>query len=362
MNKFKINANITWPKRMESSLPMTAQTDQIFPFVSVIVPMYNEERFITTCIDRLLAQDYPADKYEIIIIDGESSDASPVIMASLQQKNPDKIQVHKNPMRITSKAWNIGIEHARGDIIALMSAHAEAPVNYISLCARYLQQEKVENVGGIMDTIGRGFWGESIAIGTSNPFGIGNSKHRYSDKPTYDEAGWPGSYWKETLLSVGGFDENMPMNEDDDLNYRLQAQGMKMFLTPEIRVTYYCRDSLISLWKQYFKYGRWKVRVLQKYGKLTSWRHFIPPLFVMGLILSLVILLFFPDLWPIPLIILVPYLLLSAIITFRIAARRGAGFLLSLPLIFFILHLSYGVGFLSGLNFMFSGHNKPDKN
>ena len=154
---------------------------------------------------------------------------------------------------------------------------------------------------------------------------------------------------KNEFLSVGGFDESMPMNEDDDLNYRLQNLGMKMFLTPEIRVTYFCRDSLSRLWKQYFKYGRWKIRVLQKYGRLTSLRHFVPPLFVLSLVLSLIIVLFFPALRMIPLFFLVPYLFVSLAVAFRIAVGQGFRYFAALPLIFLILHISYGLGFLAGL-------------
>ena len=323
------------------------------PFATVVVPVYNEQKYILPCIDSLLQQDYPPDKYEILVVDGHSNDDSVPIIQKLVGQHPNKIRLIDNPDRRTSKAWNLGIENAKGEVILLMSAHGEAADSYISLCVKYLVEKEVSNVGGIMDTVGKGFWGESIALATSNPFGVGNSKHRYAADEGYDDAGWPGAFWKKTLIEIGGFDENLPMNEDDDLNFRLLRHGHKLFYTSKIRVKYYCRDSLIRLWRQYFRYGYWKSVVIKRYGKVTSLRHFIPSGFVLSLILTFLAGALFSLPFTYFLTLIGVYFIFSFLTAIFISIRTKLYFIFSIPLIFMIIHFSYGLGVLLGIPNLF---------
>ncbi len=317
------------------------------PSVSVVVAVYNEEDFIFDCITSLLEQDYPKDKYNILIVDGNSSDRSRNIILDMA-KSSKNIVLLENPMRKIAKAFNIGINFSSNDIIALMSAHAIAANNYISLCVKYLNETGAGNVGGIMVTEGKGFWGECIALGTSSTFGIGNSKHRYSDKSGYDDAGWPGAFWRTTLLDIGGFDESLGLNEDDDLNYRLVKSGQRLFHTPEIRTTYFCRNSKIRLWKQYYKYGFWKPYVIRKFGGFTSFRHFIPAAFVLSVILSTLIGIISGN-YSFISVLLLTYFSISILISLINSLMHRKLKFVFLPFIYAILHLSYGFGFIAGL-------------
>lgn len=335
-----------------SDRDMRGGDQNVVPFVSVIIPMFNEERYITQCLESLLRQDYLGDRYEILVIDGGSSDASPALVAQMRTLH-SQIHVLKNPDRITAKALNIGIRQARGEIIVRMDAHALAPSNYVFRCAKYLLEDRADHVGGIMQPVGNGYWGQSIAVATSSPFGVGNSKHRCSRIEGDDEAGWLGAFWKKTLLTTGGYDELMKCNEDDDLNYRLLKEGKRVFRTPELELTYFCRSSLHGLWIQYFRYGFWKVRVIQHHGKLTSIRHLVPAAFVVVLITAIFLSPFLRHFLYAFLAIVGVHVLASNLYSIAYAIRMGVKFKLqysfSLPIIFLTLHLSYGTGFVLGL-------------
>ena len=323
------------------------------PTVSVVIAMYNEEKFIERCLQSIIDQDYPSDKFNIVIIDGGSTDRSKEIVCEMMNKF-DNLVLLDNPQRKIAIAFNIGIYHSSNDIIALMSAHAIAQNNYISLCVKHLKETGAANVGGIMDTQGSGLWGECIATGTSSPFGIGNSKHRYSDQSGYDDAGWPGAFWRMTLLEMNGFDESLGLNEDDDLNYRLVKAGYKIFHTPEIKTVYFSRSSLLRLWKQYFKYGFWKIPVIRKYGSFTSFRHFVPSLFVIVTVCLILNAIYSQNYLYISLILGI-YFSIAIFNSIFIAWRESKFRFLLLPLIYFILHFSYGIGFIAGLSNLFRG-------
>ena len=324
----------------------------MYPFVSVVIPMFDEERYITQCLESLLQQDYPGDRYEILVIDGGSSDASPALVAQMRTLHP-QIHVLQNPGRITAMALNIGIRQARGEIIVRMDAHALAPSHYISTCVKYLREDRADHIGGIMQPVGHGYWGQHIAVATSSPFGVGNSKHRCSRIEGCDEAGWLGAFWKKTLLAIGGYDESMECNEDDDLSYRLLKEGKRVFRTPALELLYFCRSSLYGLWIQYFRYGFWKVRVIQQYGKLTSIRHLIPAAFVVVLITALVLSPFLRHFLYAFSAVVGVYVLVSNLYmiayTIRMSVKFKLPYSFSLPIVFLTLHLSYGTGFILGL-------------
>jgi glycosyltransferase involved in cell wall biosynthesis len=327
---------------METTTPRDA------PFVSVVIPMLNEEKYITQCLDSLVRQDYPQDRYEVLVIDGDSMDASPALVAQMRQQHP-VIRLIKNPQRAIPKALNLGLSESRGEIFARMDAHSLAPPEYLKQCVKYLLETGADNVGGILKVAGAGYWGKSIAMGTSCPFGVGNSKFRYSQEEDFTQAGFPGAFWKKTLLSLGGYDESFVINEDDVLNFRLMKKERKIFRTPKIAVTYFCRNALSKLWKQYFRYGFWKVKVIKKHGGPASIRHLIPAGFVASLIATGIAGFFFKPAVYLLAFILASYLTIGLAFAFRFALKTGMRYFFSLPMVFATLHLSYGTGFLLGL-------------
>lgn len=316
------------------------------PFVSVIVPMLNEERYISQCLLSLISQDYPEDRFEILVADGGSADASASLVRTLAAHH-SKIRLIGNPRRLASSALNEGIRYSQGEIIARLDAHCRAPANYLSLCVQYLLSTGAENVGGVINAVGEGYWGRIIAVGTTSPFGVGNSSHRCSRAETSSEPGWPGAYWKRTLIAMDGFDETVGPNDDDDLSFRLIRNGKRLFLTPQIRVTYFCRSTLRSLWHQYYRYGYWKAKVIQKHGAVLAMRHLVPPAFVVALVLGAVAAVggFISPL----MVTVIGYAVVATGFAIWACARRGWWWhFFALIIVFSVLHLSYGTGFLFG--------------
>ena len=323
-------------------------TGSRLPMVSVIVAMRNEEGFIERCLDSVAEQDYPPEQLEVLVIDGRSTDRSREIVSAKEETMPS-LRLLDNEKRISPVAFNIGIREARGEVVTIISAHCYLAPNYVSSCVEYLQKTGADCVGGPIETIGENDTARAIALAMSSPFGVGDALFRYSEREQYVDTLAFGAYRRDVFDRVGLFDEELVGSEDDEFNYRLRSQGGKLFLTPAIRSFYYGRSSLRDLCQQYFRYGLGKVRVMRRHPGQTRLRHLIPSLFVLALALSAV--LAFLSRWFALLFAFVAgsYVLLSLLVSFRIAAREGWRYLPRLPLAFACLHLAYGTGFLAGL-------------
>src|SRR5262245_54999528 len=176
------------------------------PKVTVLVPVRNEEQYIVDCIESLLAQDYPQELFEIIVLDGASTDGTERLVRQFET-HTGRVRYVDNPNIMVASALNVGLREAAGEIIVRMDAHGRAPAHYLSTVVRHLLEKGADHVGVKQHAIGKGFWGECIARGISSPFGVGGSKHRCSTKDGWDEAGWLGGFWKAKVLALGGFDE-----------------------------------------------------------------------------------------------------------------------------------------------------------
>lgn len=317
-------------------------------FVSVLIPVRNEEKFIKKCIDSLLNQTVSQNTYELLIIDGQSDDRTREIVQEYMEEY-DNLRLLDNPKRIAPTAMNIGIKEAKGDIIIRVDGHSFVSPNFIEMNLKALHETDAGCVGGPITTIASDETAEAISLAMSSPFGVGNALFRYSDKPCYVDTLAFGAYKKEIFEEIGLFDEELVRNQDDELNYRLIKSGRKIYLTPAIQSYYYSRSSFKKLFKQYFQYGYWKVRVIQKHKKPASLRHLVPATFVLSLLIPLILSLFYKPFIYISLFIFLLYLTVSLIFSIKICKKNGFKYLFKLPIIFFILHFSYGIGFLRGI-------------
>ncbi|HJX39110.1 MAG TPA: glycosyltransferase family 2 protein [Anaerolineae bacterium] len=318
------------------------------PLVSVIVAMRNEEGFIEKCLDSLGQQDYPQELLEILVIDGRSTDSSREVVGAKQRSMPH-LSLLDNERRVSPVAFNIGIRQARGEILTIISAHSYLAPDYVSRCVEYLTKTDADCVGGPIETVGETDTARAIALAMSSPFGVGDALFRYSQQETYVDSLAFGAYRREVFQRVGLFDEELVGSEDDEFNYRLRSQGGKLLLTPAIRSFYHGRSSFGALCRQYFRYGLGKMRVLAKHPRLVRLRHLIPALFVLALALLALLSLVHPFFALLLAIVVGSYLIVSLLVSFRIASRHGWRFLLLLPLAFACLHLAYGTGFLLGI-------------
>jgi glycosyltransferase involved in cell wall biosynthesis len=316
------------------------------PFVSVIMPVRNEEPFIARSLSCVLAQDYPRDRIEIIVSDGMSTDGTRETIRRLQQQRPN-LHLIDNVGKIAPTGLNAALRQARGDVVIRVDGHCEIARDYASQCVKHLFREHADAVGGPIETIG---CTAAIALAMSSGFGVGGTAFRTVKDRTMlvDTVAFP-AYTRAAIEKTGQFDEEMVRNQDDEYNYRLRKLGGRILLSPTIRSRYYSRPSLRSLWRQYYQYGYWKVRVLQKHPFQMSWRQFVPPLFVAALVLSSIAALFSSAGRALVGLVAGSYLLANLAASFLVAGRNSWKALPQLPVIFAILHLSYGLGFLVGL-------------
>lgn len=320
------------------------------PRVTVIMPVRNEVRYIERSLGSVLKQNYPSDRMEVIIADGISNDGTREVVSRLIRDNRCfSIRILDNPGFIVPTGFNAALKIAEGDIIIRVDGHTEIANDYISQCVSALSRTGAKNVGGRMDAHGIGKFGQAVALATSGPFGVGNARFHYSQKEEYVDTVYMGAWGKDTFRQVGFFDEDLVRNQDDEFNYRLLKAGGKILLCPAIKSKYTNRSSLRGLWRQYFQYGYWKVRVLQKHPKQMRPRQFVPPTFVVAVLGSALLAIF----WKMGLVsflaISASYILANLSASIITASKKGWIYLPLLPLTFAILHLSYGTGFLVGL-------------
>jgi succinoglycan biosynthesis protein ExoA len=319
------------------------------PFVSIILPIRNESAFIARSLQAVFTQDYPRDRYEVIVADGMSSDDTRKIVESFGSRTCD-LRLIDNPGRIVPTGLNAAIAQARGEIIARVDGHCEIAPDYIRNCVEHLQSDCVDGVGGPLDTIGETLTAQAIATAMSSTFGVGDSAFRTMNSKTMltDTVAFP-AYTRAAVERAGPFDEEMVRNQDDEYNYRLRKIGAKILLASNVRSKYYSRSSLRSLWRQYFQYGYWKVRVMQKHPRQMSPRQFVPFLFVVSLLASAALCPFFITGRMLLLLVGGSYLIANLVASILIARRKGWRLVPLLPIAFAILHLSFGVGFMVGL-------------
>lgn len=316
--------------------------------ISIILPIRNEANFIKNSLESILLQDYPKDQMEILVVDGMSNDKTRDIIRSYQQTH-SQIHILDNIEKIVPTGMNRALRQARGDIIIRIDGHCIIAPDYVSRCVDHLSTDHIDGVGGPMETIGENHLSDTIALAMSSPFGVGNSKFRTTTNKTMlvDTIPFP-AYTRAIFEKAGFYDEELVRNQDDEYNYRIRELGGKLLLANDIRSKYYSRGSLQKLWKQYLQYGFYKIRVLQKHPRQMSPRQFIPPLLVFSLLISTLLTL--TTTWGKWLFFLITgsYLIANIAASIVTTSRKGWGHIILLPIAFLIIHLSYGIGFLSG--------------
>ncbi len=323
------------------------------PFVSIIIPCRNEEGFIGRVLKNILNQDYPGDKFEILVIDGDSDDNT-VVEVERISKIDERISLLRNEKRIVPTALNIGIEHAKGDIIVRLDAHCEYPSNYLLYLVSEQQKLDAENVGVAVKTVpgNNSTIAQSIAYALSSKFGMGDSHFRIGVKERMEVDTVPfGCFKRKVFDEIGLFDTDLVRNQDDEFNGRIIKNGGKIWILPNLVLTYYSRTKLSQVWLMFYQYGLFKPLVNKKLGSPATVRQFVPPLFVLSLVAILA--LSFISSWIsllLAVLVLIPYFVLSLLVSFNAANRqKKLALLFQLPIVFITIHLAYGLGYLNGI-------------
>lgn len=322
------------------------------PLVSVICPIYNEEKYISKCIDSIIKQDYPKACLEVYFVDGMSTDNTRSIVDSYVKRFP-YIMLLNNKEKIVPTALNIGIKESKGDVIIRIDGHCIYPTEYVSKLVSNLYELKAENVGAVWNTLPSKNTSicRAIAIASSHKFGVGNSLHKTgSFQVTQTDTVPFGCFPRRVFDKIGYFDNDLIRNQDDEFNARIIKNGGKIFLIPDLIIDYYARDKLSKMSQMYYQYGLFKPLVNKKLGQPATIRQFFPLLFLLGLItgffLSFASVFF--------LIIYIVILSLYSLLAFSfstVEAHKWKDWKLFflLPIAFTIVHLSYGWGYLKGI-------------
>jgi succinoglycan biosynthesis protein ExoA len=263
--------------------------------VSVIVPCRNERDHIEEFLRDILAQERIDGEWEVIVADGESDDGTWELLQEIAAKIPN-LEVIRNPKRIVSSGLNLAIRIARGDRVVRMDVHTRYAPDYIASCLEVAQETGADNVGGAARAVATGKWQTAIAAAYNSAFAVGPARFHFEDYEGPVDTVTYGCWKRSFLIEIGGFDEDLVRNQDDELNLRIVRSGGVIWQSPRIKSWYVPRSDLKSLFKQYYQYGHWKVAVIGKHRLPASWRHLVPGSVIVGGVLMLVGGFFVPTL------------------------------------------------------------------
>lgn len=329
------------------------------PFVSIIVPCYNEDATIRQLLDSILAQTYPREQMELIISDGMSIDRTRDVIAEFQKEHADLVvRVVENSVRTIPSGLNQAIRESRGGIIVRLDAHSIPIPEYVERCVSAHQAGKGDNVGGIWEIRpGAETWAaESISIAAAHPLGAGDAQYRLNAKAGAVDTVPFGSFRRGLIDKIGGFDETLLANEDYEFNTRVREAGGTVWLEPSIRCVYFSRGTFGKLALQYWRYGYWKFKMLRRYPQTLRWRQALPPVFVSSLIALIVLSLWIVFMRYILAVLLFVYVISLGLAGLKRAIEKQKGFLLlGVPLAITTMHFAWGAGFLwSGILSLFN--------
>lgn len=319
--------------------------------VSFIVVALNAGDKLNNLIKDIIKQDYEHENIEIILVDGNSNDNTKEVMIGFKNSghNFARVCVLDNPHKILPCGWNIALKESRSDVILRVDAHSSIPTNFIRKNVEcILGGEKI--VGGHRNSIidEKSSWQKTLLIAETSLFGSGIASYRRTKEKKYVSTLAHAAYSREVFQKVGGYDERLARTEDNEMHYRMKNAGYKFLLDPEIQSFHHARNSFSKMLKQKFLNGYWIGLTLGISPNCFSFYHFVPFFFILSIIGGIG---FCVSGTVLPLVILATiyfaFNILNTLVS--IITKKFEVSYLSLPLLFFMLHLYYGVGTLWGL-------------
>ncbi|MFC6160479.1 glycosyltransferase family 2 protein [Kribbella sp. NPDC058693] len=322
-----------------------------WPPVSVVMPVLNEERHLEEAVGRVLEQDYPGE-LEVVLAIGPSKDRTQEIADKLAEKD-HRISIVPNPTGKTPAALNVGIAHAKHDILVRVDGHGALTDGYITRAVEVLDESGADNVGGVMAAEGRTPTEMAVACAYRSRLGLGASTFHQGGKAGPADTVYLGVFRRAALERVGGFDETMHRAQDWELNYRIRKTGGLIWFTPDLSVTYRPRSSLSAVAKQFFHTGQWRREVIRRHPETANKRYLAPPvaviLLAVGTILGIVGLATGVSWLDLGFIAPLGYALLLIFGSAMEGRYLPWKALFWMPLVCATMHVSWGLGFLIGL-------------
>jgi len=310
------------------------------PGVSVVLPILNEERFLTDAITAILAQKY-AGELEVILALGPSHDRTNEIALALSAKD-SRVVLVENPTGRTAAGLNAAIAKARFEIICRIDGHAEISKSYIADAVEIMQSKSAVNVGGIMAAVGKTPFENAVARAMRSPIGVGGARFHIGGQAGPADTVYLGVFKKSALIAAGGYDERFIRAQDWELNFRLRESGGLIWFDPRLEVVYRPRPNLKTLARQYFEYGRWRRAVTRQHKGTVNYRYLAPPIATLIIAASLVTGLALHPLFFIPALTYASAILMSSLVIGKNWLER-----ITLPAVLTTMHISWGIGFLT---------------
>jgi succinoglycan biosynthesis protein ExoA len=324
------------------------------PLVSVVLAVRNERNYIENALLSLMQQETPEFDLEILVVDGRSSDGTLVIVRRMAEADP-RIRVLVNERQTTPFAFNLGLQKSRGEYICILGAHAVYGHDYLWTCLDELKRTGATACGGLVETwpANNGVQAKLAAWVLGHSFGSSTKSFRTRGEGFSDGVNFP-LIVKRAVLEVGGYDEQLLRNQDNDMNQRLRARGHRLFVTEKTRCRYFGKPTLGSLFRYAFRSGSWNVFSFRKNRQCMGLRHFVPFCFVSITLLLFAMLMtvfWLPERYGLFLalpffFVLGAHLICGTIASVIIAVREQSIAALILPFVFLGFHVSYGVGTL----------------
>ncbi len=322
--------------------------------VSVIIVTRNEEKYIEICLHSILNQELKGISFEIIVVDGLSSDGTLERAARILESASVPYQIYLNPKRTLATGWNIGIQNALGKYVVRPDAHATLLPNYIAIALDSLKNlpDSTGVVGGRLNTCSTSWFGEIVSVALSTKVGVGNSSFRTSDSATFSDTAVYGIYKKSVFETVGFFNETLVRHQDTAFHFTLLKHGIKLYFNPKMKAIYFCRESLLAIAKQMFHNGYY-LSDLIRIGILNAiqLRHMTPFIFFAFLLVLAGMGVFTMNYFiaSIGIAIFIGYLIVLLSISIQKSIKlKSVKYILLLPVIF-VMHLSYALGSFLGL-------------
>ncbi|MEI7442074.1 MAG: glycosyltransferase family 2 protein [Actinomycetes bacterium] len=323
------------------------------PDVAVIMPVLNEENYLASAINAILAQNY-AGNIRIVLALGPSTDKTNEVAADLQSQDP-RISTVENPSGRTPDGLNAALAATTESVIVRVDAHSELSADYLTIAAQTLARTGADNVGGVMAAKGRSAFESAVATAMTSKLGVGGASFHVGGSEGPAETVYLGVFRRSALERVGGYDPNFTRAQDWELNFRIRSTGGTVWFNPALHVTYRPRSSARALAKQYFQYGQWRRKVMREHPETTrtisALRYFAPPLAVLGIVFGTLMGLVgaYLSTWPLVFwgfLAPVGYLGLVLLATLTLAKKAGKA-ILHLPSVLILMQISWGLGFLT---------------
>lgn len=319
--------------------------------LSVGIVARNEEKFLPNLLNDILCQTYPLKYVELLLIDGMSDDSTWSIITSFKsnyQSSFFDVKILKNEKIIQASGWNEAIKNYTGDSLTRIDAHTRIDINFLRYVAEDLKIEKV--VGGKRPCISekKSAWSNCLLQVENSLFGSSILKSKFSNEKQYVKTMFHATYKREVIEKTGYFNEELLRTEDNEYHYRISKAGYKLYYDPRIISYQYAREKYWKMIEQKYRNGFWIGKTMKVCRKCISLYHLVPFVFVLGIILSTILLMF--SIWQIATFMWGIYFLFAIVNTvFSGIRNRFTLFHVVMPFMFLTLHVSYGVGTFVGL-------------